>query len=404
MVHETEFRFLQKALEKCHIRTLILDPQGTPDPHIDGGLRKSLGFDVPCSHTLLDSMRQAKSRIIYRFTDRFSYHYLFLLLSEGPNPEILLIGPYLIDELTNRQLAEQAELFNMTPEHLMHFHGNVPILPHRIPLYAMLDTFCETLWQGEDFTVVDIERENDTTIPLGSAENLFRPEDTLLNMQAMEQRYAFENELMRAVSLGQTHKAELLLSRFTTISFERRLADPVRNLKNYCIIMNTLLRKAAENGGVHPLYLDSTSATFARKIELLPSTEEVAPLMNEMYRTYCRLVKKNSMKHYSSPIQKAIAYIDTDLTADLSLSSLAAAQSINASYLSALFKQETGQTITDYVNHKRMMLATQLLSSTKIQIQTIAQQCGILDVTYFSKLFKKYTGKTPKEYRKTLHG
>ena len=107
------------------------------------------------------------------------------------------------------------------------------------------------------------------------------------------------------------------------------------------------------------------------------------------------------MKHFSPPVQKAIIYIDSDLTANLSLSAIAEAQNVSASYLSWLFKQETGETLTDHVNKKRINLATKLLETTNLQIQTIAQYCGILDVQYFSKVFKKYVGKSPKEYRES---
>ena len=168
--------------------------------------------------------------------------------------------------------------------------------------------------------------------------------------------------------------------------------------------MNTLLRKAAENGGVHPIYLDSISSTFARKIEQLTSTESVQDLMVEMFKSYCRLVKKHSMKQYSAPVQKAIIYIDSDLTANLTLSAIAQTQNVSASYLSWLFKQETGETITEHVNQKRIKKAMNLLETTNLQVQTIAQHCGILDVQYFSKVFKKYTGKTPKEYRESSKG
>ena len=161
--------------------------------------------------------------------------------------------------------------------------------------------------------------------------------------------------------------------------------------------MNTLLRKAAENGGVHPVYLDGASSTFAKEIEQISSTAEIHTLMGKMFRSYCRLVKKHSIKGYSSPVQKAITFIDADLTADLTLSRLAAMQNISPAYLSTLFKKETGQTLTEYVNEKRIKLATRLLDTTSLQIQTVAQHCGIFDVLYFSKLFKKHTGKTPKE-------
>ena len=118
-----------------------------------------------------------------------------------------------------------------------------------------------------------------------------------------------------------------------------------------------------------------------------------------MVHKYCLLVKNHSMKGYSLLIQKVLVRIDSDLTADLSLKTQAALLNVNASYLSTLFKKETGQTLTDYVNKKRVEHALFLLNSSSMQIQTIAQYCGIPDVNYFTKIFKKYVGKTPKEYR-----
>ena len=121
--------------------------------------------------------------------------------------------------------------------------------------------------------------------------------------------------------------------------------------------------------------------------------------MLEMFRSYCRLVRKHSVNKYSPTVQKTILIIDSDLARDLSLSVLAEAVGVSAGYLSAIFKRETGQTLSYHVAEKRMKYAAHLLSTTNIQIQTVALHCGILDVQYFSKKFKKHIGKTPGEYR-----
>lgn len=205
--------------------------------------------------------------------------------------------------------------------------------------------------------------------------------------------------MMLAVQNGQVHKVEVLLSGISNQNFEQRLSDPIRNLKNYCIIMNTLLRKSAQNGGVHPVHLDRISSDFAAKIEMLSTVSAVKNLMSEMFRSYCLLVQKNSVKKYSPTIQKIITHIDIDLSSNPTLASLAKAHNINASYLSSLFKKETGKNITEYINLKRISTAKRLLKTTNLQIQTIAQYCGILDIRYFSKLFKKHCGISPSEYR-----
>lgn len=193
-----------------------------------------------------------------------------------------------------------------------------------------------------------------------------------------------------------------MLNKIANRDMEKHSPDPIRNMKNYCIILNTLLRKAAELGAVHPLHIDSLSSKFAIKIENAVSTAALTRLQSEMVHKYCLLVKNHSMQGYSLLIRKVLTRIDTDLTADLSLRAQAALLNINSSYLSTLFKKEVGMTLTDYVNNKRVEHALFLLNTTTMQIQAIAQHCGIPDVNYFTKTFKKHIGKTPKEYRDSV--
>ena len=125
-------------------------------------------------------------------------------------------------------------------------------------------------------------------------------------------------------------------------------------------------------------------------------------MMHEMFVGYCRLVRKHAIKRYSPVVQKTVLLIDSDLSAPLTLSTLAAAQGLSEGYLATVFKRETEKTVSEYVREKRMKHAAHLLTTTRLQIQTIALHCGIMDVHYFTKQFKKHTGKTPKEYRESV--
>ena len=180
---------------------------------------------------------------------------------------------------------------------------------------------------------------------------------------------------------------------------EERLADSVRNRKNYLIILNTLLRKAAEFGEVHPIHIHRLSSEFAQKIENLYTIGDSLELQKDMIRKYCLLVKEHSLKKYSPLVGRVITLISYDLTADLSLKHISSLMNVNASYLSATFKKECGETLTEYVHRKRMEAAAFMLAHSDKQIQTIAEECGILDVNYFIKLFKKQYDITPTQYR-----
>lgn len=302
------------------------------------------------------------------------------------------------------EIGEKNGISPKKQRYLAEYYAGLPILAEGDRLFVMLDTFCELIWNSPSFAIVDINKKHQIPVsPINEPMKNDDSSDVLVNMKTMEKRYEFENEMIRAVSLGQIHKENLLLNAFSEQMFEKRLPDLLRNAKNYGIIMNTLLRKAAESGGVHPVYLDRVSSEFAAKIERLPSLSENASLMREMFRTYCRLVRKHAMKKFSLIVQKTILLIDSDLSADLSLHSLAERQNVSLGYLSTIFKKETGKTVSEYIRKKRVNHASHLLATTQLQIQTVALHCGIMDVQYFSKIFKKETGKTPKEYRESIN-
>lgn len=397
MFYEAELRLLRDTFRKCRIQTSIADLSATEEE----------------SHHSTDRinplalLRQSVSTVIpsalYRLRDTFQCRYMFLRLPELPTEAVLIIGPYLSAPPTEQQIMEWSENKSISPsaqKKLGDFYRSLPLLPDASHLFVLLDSFAERIWGINGFSVEDIDQ--DLFMPLSALNQnnvSSEEEDTLWRMKSVEQRYAYENELMTAVSKGQLHKADMLLANFSTFSFEQRVADPVRNARNYCIIMNTLLRKAAEEGGVHPMHLDSTSSAYAVKIEQTHSLDVMPSLMAEMFRAYCRLVRKHAMKDYSPPVQKALIYIDANLTGNLNLSSLADTLNVSSSYLSTLFKKETGHTLTEYINTRRIKHAKHLLESTRLQIQTVAQHCGIMDVQYFSRVFKRIAGMTPKEYR-----
>ena len=129
------------------------------------------------------------------------------------------------------------------------------------------------------------------------------------------------------------------------------------------------------------------------------SKEQFHSIWSRIVLNYCRLIRKHTLKDYSLLTQKIITYINSDLTADLSLKAMSDWLNINASYLSTLFKKEVGIPLTDFVNHQRIEQAKKLLIVTELPMKLIAQQCGIPDIYYFSRLFKKRTGVTPKLYR-----
>lgn len=404
MTYTAEFNFLQSAMQKIRMNVQLLDVAELSEYSLQSDLRLFLEDESGHDLEMKKYLQMAKHGTMYRYRDSYEWLYLFFLLPEMGRETVLLIGPYLDRDMSREDILELGERLSVPPRkiRLMQQHYSMlPSVQDESLLFAILDTFADRIWGSSEYSLVDLNREFPGTTRIRDENNTVGPEETQWRMKMQEQRYASENEMMYAVAHGMTHKVETMFSHFNQLALEQRMADPVRNLKNYALVMNTLLRKAAEQGGVHPVYLDETSSDYSKRIEQMNSVDSVVKLMSEIGPGYCRLVNKHAKKRHSQLVQRVIASVDADLTADLSLRALAESFRVSSSYLSTLFKKETGLTVTEYVNKARMDFAMRLLGTTKLQVQTIAQHCGILDVNYFSKLFKKHVGLSPMEWRRS---
>ena len=411
MIYEKELNFFRKILKNYRIHSCLISANDKSYRKADRGLRDYLGMQEDYDQLFCTPHETIKENAIYKITDSFYCNYIFIILpkeefiSTDAIPTVTFVaGPYIDIDLNQKMIMEMAEK-NSIPHHIISqiqkYYTSVPVYTDKDTILSLFNSLGEALWGSTDnFTFQSINMVQRNQYFPKIVKNLnAKTDDALLAMQMLERRYEGEKKMIQAVSQGMTHQAEQILAKSSALMLEMRVSDPVRNIKNYSIIVNTLLRKAAEQGGVHPLYIDGVSTDFAKRIERIKSVEEGINMHHEMIDKYCHLVKKHSMKNYSPLVQKVITLVDFDLTSDLTLSRQAEILNVNASYLSTLFKKETGITLTEYVAKKRIEQAAFLLTSTNLQIQTVAQNCGIYDVNYFTKLFKKHTGRTPKEYR-----
>lgn len=406
MFQNEEFDLVCDTFKKSRVNVQIVSPSETiydvMEEHVKPLFQGVYAEDIPIGKAL----GIIRPKTLYRFQDNLTLSYLAFLLPPNEGELLVVIGPYLKQPLSSEEVLEIGENNGFHPKDqkvINEYFFSVPLVPDGSALFLLLDSFCERMWK-DTYEVIDVQREalllEQMVAPKQGEREL---DDTFLDMKNIEKRYQMENEILDAVMFGSEHKVNQIFSIFTDNAFEKRVSDPVRNFKNYCIIMNTLLRKAAERGGVHPVYLDWMSSKFALEIERISAIDNAKDFMANMFRSYCKLVNKHSSKRYSKLVQQAVVAIEADPAAELNLHKIAEKLNVSNVYLSSMFKKETGKTITEYIREKRLSYAVYLLRSTNLQIQTIALHCGIVDVQYFSKLFKKHIGKTPTEFRAELN-
>lgn len=128
---------------------------------------------------------------------------------------------------------------------------------------------------------------------------------------------------------------------------------------------------------------------------------ELHALLEEILK---KVQTTNREKPFSQMVQKIVDIVQEESQQDLNLSVLAEELHINVVYLGQLFKKETQSSFSQYLNQIRIRKAQQLLLHTEKNIAEIAEEIGYNNTNYFSKMFKKLNGLTPKEFREKYAG
>lgn len=408
MEYQSVLTYVRKVLKNSHIPSIIYEEPFENVETIDGGLRESLFKDFDKKKNLEHFAATCQENTLYYFTDEYYCSYSCMILPNPDKKQYFVIGPYTYIDINQTNYLQLLEKLSI-PAHLLplmeNYYYNIAFVRSESQFKNLIGTLADTIWQNGSYSV-SVIHGTFWNIPFAE-EFISEPAiATYLmptNIHVVEERYTCENRIMQAVSQGNLSMADQILSGENGIRSIPRLSDSLRDYKNYMVIFNTLLRKAAEQSAVHPAYLDQISTRFAKKIEALTSVTDHS-LEREMLHKYCLLVRNYSVKGYSPIIQKVINQINLNLTGDLGLKNLSEMFHISAGYLSTLFKKETGITLTDYINKKRVEHAILLLNTTQLQIQVIASYCGVSDINYFTRIFKKFSGMTPKKYRELISG
>jgi len=163
----------------------------------------------------------------------------------------------------------------------------------------------------------------------------------------------------------------------------------------YQLLASTILRAASDLG------IEAHAANIFLKLSACKDHTEKRGCLSD----YIKKIASHSAQarqDYSTRIYDAmVQYVAENYQKDISLSLLSDRIGYSDSYLSLIFKQCTGESFVDYVNKFRIQKAKSLLESSALSIAVICEQCGFNSANNFNRVFKKYEGITPGQYRKS---
>jgi AraC family transcriptional regulator len=200
------------------------------------------------------------------------------------------------------------------------------------------------------------------------------------SQQSWNKEVDFSLLLLEPAHIAQIAHESIDVERFEILP---HFATPDPLIYQICLALSS---EIASGGLCSHLYVDSLVTTlFVRLLRQYSAREQ-------FIREYTDGLSKRKLQQVSE-------YIDDHLEKNLSLKELAAVVNMSSHYFTSLFKQSTGLSAYQYVIHRRMERAKQLLCRQSLSIIEVSQQVGFQSQSHFSNVFRKYVGTTPRIYR-----
>lgn len=177
--------------------------------------------------------------------------------------------------------------------------------------------------------------------------------------------------------------------------------SPLRNQIYHLVVNATLLSRACSKAGMPTEVAYTLTDIYIQKADHCKTVIQVMDLNDEMVLDFVRRMKALHEEGISShTIRRVCEYICDHLHERLTTEMIAEYIHLNRSYLSTLFKRETGETLQSYMMRKRLETAAAMLRSTDASCADIAFTLSFSTQSYFTECFRKRYGCTPGEYRK----
>ncbi len=228
---------------------------------------------------------------------------------------------------------------------------------------------------------------------------LYLPKDSKIKYRSYENEMSFYDAVRNGDTETVEHEMELF--RHETFQGKGKLSEnPVRNLTYHFIISTAMVARFCIDGGMDHDLAYTLSDYYIQEADRCKTVDELKDLQYKMAMEYCKRMKQLSkMDINSKQIVKAIDFIYEHLNSPICVKSIADHIGINETYLSKLFKKETGISISEYIRNYRIEAAKNMLKYSDYSYTEIAELLCFSSQSHFTKVFKDVTGYTPKVYR-----
>jgi AraC-like DNA-binding protein len=212
--------------------------------------------------------------------------------------------------------------------------------------------------------------------------------------------YPLEKErmLLAALRRGDHATGRKVLDELLSILFFSN-PDHFNYIRFRAIELVVLLSRASVSPGGAERSLLETNNHFLKRIQEVQNIEELTDVLHIIVESMAGQIFSFQGIRHASALRKAERYIFENYNRKISLKEIAGASGLSAPYFSTIFKEEMGENLSSYLNRLRVEKACRLLTEGAMALSDIAGLCGFEDQSWFSKIFKSYTGVSPGKFR-----
>lgn len=317
----------------------------------------------------------------------------------------IIIGPTRQTANTDQELRELAFQLDVAPEDTASFVSGMKSII-RMPLESIMQILCTVNYvlNGEKLSLHDIAVFDDQQDMLRkdavAKQTPQQYSQENIPLQDIHNTFELEQTVMTIVRKGDTAALQEWLKSAPAVRGGIIAAEQLRQIKNTFIVTVTLASRAAIRGGMAVEDAFHLSDAYIQKCELLNHPDQILNLQYHMILEYTRKVERIRLGKRPGKLAIDVAnYIQHHLSEPITADKIAKELFISRPYLSRKFIQETGESLTDFILKEKTEEAKRLLRYSDKTLTAISNYLGFSSQSHFSRVFKKYTGVAPGEYR-----
>lgn len=396
-----EFREIIETLGKCHhFNVTVLQPPFEGLEDFDYGLRRAILPELDFARLGRHLLEALPPDTFLMTKDELDCHYALFSLPDRPGCAYLC-GPAVHGPMSEELRRRIAHKYGPDVLHdAVSYYQSLPFDEGTTTLVTMMELYTRA-YPDREIRCLEDWNFFPNLLSLPRIDPLEKEDVRQLRETNLRRRYQLEGQLMGAVSVGDSKLALSTLSEIEKYSIPENRDATQPSMRAKLAGINAMCKlMVGRNQSVHPSYVESLYLDYTERLEHVTNSREMSRMVNQMIITYCECVQSHSLAKYSPLIQRVLNYIHLHPEENLSLKYFAQLYSFSPSYLSNLFRTETGITLTEYINRCRVERAALLLRYTDQSIAQIGESVGFLDENYFTRIFKKIKGVPPSVYRR----